>query len=88
MGRPILDYLPKGKKAKSKFLAQGLLACFNMCRQNSVDIHEHRKREEAARVRSETREKEILTRMGVPQSPVRTPRDALAWGLCSLVPFV
>jgi len=33
----------KGKKGKLDFIAQGIFACFNMCRQNSQDIHEHRR---------------------------------------------
>jgi len=33
----------KGKKGKLDFIAQGIFACFNMCRQNSQEIHEHRR---------------------------------------------
>ena len=66
---------PKGKKGKLDFIAQGIFACFNMCRQNSQEIREHRKYMDEEILKLERRQKEIMAKVDLPYSPVREPRD-------------
>ena len=66
---------PKSKKGKLEYIAQGIFACFNMCRQNSQEIREHRRYMDEALLKLEKRQKEIIAKVDLPFSPVREPRD-------------
>ena len=65
----------KGKKGKLDFIAQGLFACFNVCRHNAERMHEHEKRVDEALLKLEKRQKELLDKSEVEHSPVREPWD-------------
>ena len=62
-------------KGKLAFIAQGIFACFNMCRQNSQEIREHRRYMNEELLKFERRQKEIMAKVDIPYSPVREPRD-------------
>src|SRR6185369_6231370 len=65
----------KGKNGKLDFIAQGIFACFNMCRQNSQEIREYRRYMDEELLKLERRQKEIMAKVDLPYSPVREPRD-------------
>ena len=65
----------KKKKGKLDFIAQGVFACFNMCKQNAAEICEHRRYMEEELVKIEKRQKELLAKNDIPHSPVREIRD-------------
>ena len=62
---------PMGKKGKLAFL----FACFNVCWQISDDAHKHRQYLEEERIKLETRQKEIMTKLDIPHSPIRQARE-------------
>ena len=66
---------PKSKKGKMDYIAQCIFACFNMCRQNSQEICEHRKYMDEELLKLERRQKELMAKADLPYSPVREPRD-------------
>jgi len=68
-------WAPKSKKGKLEYSAQGMFACFNMCRQNSQEIREHRRYMDEELLKLERRQKEIMAKVDLPYSPVREPRD-------------
>jgi hypothetical protein len=65
----------KGKKGMLDYIVQGIFAYFNMCRQNSQEIHEHRRYMDEELLKLERRQKEIMANVDLPHSPVREPRD-------------
>jgi hypothetical protein len=65
----------KSKKGKLSFIAQGIFACFNMCRQNAHEIQEHRRYMDEELLKLERRQKELMAKVDIPHSPVREPRD-------------
>ena len=65
----------KGKKDKLDFIAQGIFACFNMSRQNSQEIREHRIYMDEELLKLERRQKEIMVKVELPHSPICVLRD-------------
>jgi hypothetical protein len=65
----------RAKKSKLTVIAQGVFACFNMCRQNAQEMCEHRKYMDEELLKLERRQKEIMAKVDLPHSPVREPRD-------------
>ena len=56
-------------------IAQGVFACFNMCRQNAQEIRDQKRRLDEELLKLERRQKEIMTKIDLPHSPVREPWD-------------
>ena len=66
----------KAKKSKLTMIAQGIFACFNMCRQNTQVMHEQKRcLDEELLLKLERRQKEIMTKIDLPHSSVREPWD-------------
>jgi hypothetical protein len=65
----------KSKQGKLSFIAQGIFACFNMCRQNAYEMREHRRYIDEELLKIERRQKELMAKVDIPHSPVREPRD-------------
>ena len=63
----------KAKKSKLTMIAQGVFACFNMCRQNAQEMREQKRRLDEELLKLERRQKEIMTKIDLPHSPVREP---------------
>jgi len=64
-----------GKKGKLDSILQGVFACFNMCKQNSQDIRDTRQFLDEEMLKFERRQKEIMTKVDLPHSPIREPRE-------------
>jgi hypothetical protein len=71
---PHVHGIPKGKNGKLDFIASGIFACFNDCRQNARDIHEFNKWLAEVEHLNEKRYKDILDKFGASHSPIREPR--------------
>jgi hypothetical protein len=54
-------------------IAEGVFACFNMCRQNAQEIRDLKKRLDEEHLKLERRQKELMTKADLPHSPVREP---------------
>ena len=65
----------KAKKSKLTMIAQGVFACFNMCRQNAQEMREQKRRLDEELLKLERRQKKIMTKIDLPHSPVREPWD-------------
>ena len=63
----------KAKKSKLTMIAQGVFACFNMCRQNAQEMREQKRRLDEELLKLERRQKKIMTKIDLPHSPVREP---------------
>ena len=66
----------KVKKDKLAFIAQGVFAFFNMCRQNAQEMCEHRRYMDEELLKIERRQKEIMAKVEIPHSPIRESRDS------------
>ena len=58
----------KGKKSKLTMIAEGVFACFNMCRQNAQEIRDLKKRLDEEHLKLERRQKELMTKADLPHS--------------------
>ena len=56
-------------------IAEGVFACFNMCRQNAQEICDLKKHLDEEHLQLERRQKELMTKADLPHSPVREPWD-------------
>ena len=65
----------KAKKSKLTMIAQGVFACFNMCRQNAQEMREQKRRLDEELLKLERRQKKIMTKIYLPHSPVREAWD-------------
>jgi len=63
------------KKSKMIIIAEGVFACFNICRQNAQEMREHRRYLDEELLKLERRQKEIMTKINLPHSPLCEPRD-------------
>ena len=63
------------KKSKMTIIAEGVFACFNICRQNAQEMREHRRYLDEELLKLERRQKEIMTKVDLPHSPVCETRD-------------
>jgi hypothetical protein len=63
----------KSKQGKLSFIAQGIFACFNMCRQNAHEMREHRRYMDEELLKIERRQKELMAKVDIPHSPVPPP---------------
>lgn len=66
---------PRGKKSTLASIAQGLFACFNVCRHTANELREHQKHVDEQMLKFETRQKALMAKNDMPHSPLREPRD-------------
>jgi hypothetical protein len=66
--------VPKAKKNKMDFMAQGLFACFNMLRHEASEREKLTKWMVEEAHKQERRQKEIYAKLDMPHSPVHEPQ--------------